>query len=494
MATGKTEVGTASNVNRLAVGRTESRSMSNSTLYSETPHAGGTGDGSIGDRVATGAFCVGLVLLGFVAGSFVMVQENPVAQPIRQAYQGGFALYDKLTRYQNPLDTDLWRPARTEARGVTVYDASRAEAGLTLYTSGHDQRAYLMDMEGRTVHEWAFPFSKLWDKDAAVKVPRADDHIYIEKAHVYPNGDLLALYVAVGDTPWGYGLAKLDANSNVIWKYMGHAHHDFDIDPAGNIFVLTQEISSKPLPGFEYLRPPRIDDYLVKLGPDGKELQKVWLTGAVAHSPAGRRLNMAPWYAREGSGDYLHTNSVDVLTAPLDGVAGSKPGQALLSFRELSTIGLLDMDSGNLVWATAGSWLRQHDAEALPNGNIMLFDNEGAFPAEHGASRVIEFKPADQSIVWDYGGTADHPFESIVRSSESRLPNGNTLIVESDAGRVVEVTPQGEIVWEFVNPVRDGENNERIPIIFWVQRVDPQHYFEHGFQARLNPNGNSEAS
>jgi hypothetical protein len=35
-----------------------------------------------------------------------------------------------------------------------------------------------------------------------------------------------------------------------------------------------------------------------------------------------------------------------------------------------------------------------------------------------------------------------------------RLPNGNTLIVESDAGRAFEVTAEGEIVWEFLNPDR----------------------------------------
>jgi len=33
-----------------------------------------------------------------------------------------------------------------------------------------------------------------------------------------------------------------------------------------------------------------------------------------------------------------------------------------------------------------------------------------------------------------------------------RLPNGNTLITESSFGRFFEVTKQGEIVWEYVNP------------------------------------------
>ena len=50
------------------------------------------------------------------------------------------------------------------------------------------------------------------------------------------------------------------------------------------------------------------------------------------------------------------------------------------------------------------------------------------------------------------------------------------------AGRVIEVAPNGDIVWEFVNPVRGGEGERRIPIIFWVQRVDPERYFDRGFQ------------
>lgn len=33
-----------------------------------------------------------------------------------------------------------------------------------------------------------------------------------------------------------------------------------------------------------------------------------------------------------------------------------------------------------------------------------------------------------------------------------RLAGGNTLICEADAGRVFEVTPQGEIVWDYYSP------------------------------------------
>jgi hypothetical protein len=32
------------------------------------------------------------------------------------------------------------------------------------------------------------------------------------------------------------------------------------------------------------------------------------------------------------------------------------------------------------------------------------------------------------------------------------MENGNTLIVVSNEGRAIEVTPDGEIVWEYINP------------------------------------------
>ncbi|HET8726085.1 MAG TPA: arylsulfotransferase family protein [Alphaproteobacteria bacterium] len=416
-------------------------------------------------------FCLCVAFLGFAAGSFVMYRDLYPASYLARSYQAGFALFDKTTGYMDPLTTDLWRPARTDAKGVVAYDPERSAGGLTLYTSGHEQKASLIDMDGRVVHEWSLPYSQVWDDTAAVQNPQPDSHVYIEKAHVYPNGDLLALYVAVGDSPWGYGLVKMNRDSEVIWKYLQQVHHDFDVAPDGRIHVLTHEIVDSVIPGHEYLEPPRIDDFAVTLSPDGEELSKTWLLGAVTDSPYGRRMNLVPWYAVGSKGDYLHTNAIEEIgnTAKLPGVP---QGSLLLSFREIGMVAALDPETEEIVWGVTGSWMRQHDPDLLANGNILLFDNEGGYGGP-GVSRVIEIDPATQEIVWSYEGTADHPLESIVRSSQNRLPDGNTLIVESDAGRLVEVTTDGDIVWEFVNPVRGGEGEQRIPIIFWVQRLDP---------------------
>ena len=41
-------------------------------------------------------------------------------------------------------------------------------------------------------------------------------------------------------------------------------------------------------------------------------------------------------------------------------------------------------------------------------------------------------------------------------SNAQRLPNGNTLINERWFGRFFEVTPEGAVVWEYINPYFGG--------------------------------------
>jgi hypothetical protein len=113
--------------------------------------------------------------------------------------------------------------------------------------------------------------------------------------------------------------------------------------------------------------------------------------------------------------------------------------------------------------------------KGLPGeGNILVFDNggwagygapnpisiSGFRNAQRDYSRVIEFDPVTLKIVWEYSSatagyrTPQHAyrFYSGNISSAQRLPNGNTLITEGRDGRVVEVTQEREIVWEYVSP------------------------------------------
>jgi len=431
------------------------------------------------EDLSTALLRVGFVLaigfLGFVAGSYAMFAEAPPARYLADAYRGGQALLAKNTAYDSPYPPGFWQKARTEQRGVASYDPAKAADGYTLYTSGEGQRAVLVSMSGEILHEWSLPFSTIWDESASVRKPRPDEMIHYNRAHLYPNGDLLVIYEALGDTPWGYGLAKMDKDSRLIWKYLAHAHHDLDVGPDGKIYVLTQEITNTIVDKWRHLEPPRIDDFVVVLSPDGQELKKVSLLDALVDSPYARLLNTVAWYSKD---DYTHANAVELVDEDaarrLSGTGGT---QVLVSMRELGAIGLLDLEREVFTWAARGTWLGQHDPDLLPNGNILLFDNAGDF-GEAGASRVLEFDPTTREIVWSYRGDADRPLHSILRSDQQRLANGNTLITESDGGRLLEVTREGEIVWEYVNPVRGGDADEFIPIVAWGQRIDP---------ARLDP-------
>jgi len=95
----------------------------------------------------------------------------------------------------------------------------------------------------------------------------------------------------------------------------------------------------------------------------------------------------------------------------------------------------------------------QHDPSLLENGHVLIFDNGThrqrlALPF----SRVIEVDPQTKQIVWEYRDVPLYNFFSPYISGARRLPNGNTLITEGVFGRMFQVTPEKEVVWEFINP------------------------------------------
>jgi hypothetical protein len=430
----------------------------------------GSDSRSPADRVFFAGFIIAIIVLSVIAGSLLTVAGIPPGPQLARAYEGGRAIYAKLFHHDDVYRSDLWHPARTDERGVTINDASRTSPGVTLYTSGHEAAAYLLSMDGEVLHQWQRHFSDIWNESAAVKDPQPDSHVYMRKAMLAANGDLLALYEGAGDTPYGYGLVKLDKESNVIWSYLQSAHHDFDIAPDGRIFVLTQEIVDVPLPQLDHLVSPRLDDFVVILSSEGEEIRKIPLLAAVDTSDYRQLLFGISSFALA---DALHTNSVHVITdQEARQFPYAKAGQLLISFREPSAIGVVDPDQDKLVWAVKAYWAGQHDPHILDNGNILLFDNRGNFNKPEGRSRVIEFDPRTMAIAWQYAGTATSPLESDIRSYAQRLPNGNTLITESNGGRILEVDQDKEVVWEFVNPVRGGPDNAQIPIICKAQRLD----------------------
>ena len=346
------------------------------------------------------------------------------------------------------------RPARSSS-GITVHDPARSCGGVNFYTSGHFAGAILMDMDGRVLHEWRYDFLKAWPEQ--IESTEIDGSEYWRWAYLLENGDVLAIFD-------GLGLIKVDRNSNLIWEHLGSEHHDLDVTDDGRIFVLTRRAHM-----IERIneRMPILEDFVTVLDSDGRLLKEVSVLEAFensnfASSPAARG-----YVAR---GDIYHTNAVEVLDGSLaDRIPAFGKGNVLLSMRSLSTIVVLDMDLGEIVWVASDLWLAQHDPKILDNGNILVFDNKGA----QGESRVVEFNPATREMVWVYAGDRSNGFFTKMCGANHRLENGNTLITESDYGRAFEVTPDGEIVWEFINPHRAGKYDDLIATLFDVVRLDP---------------------
>ena len=373
--------------------------------------------------------------------------------------------------------------------GVLRYDATRAQPGLNLYVSGHGAEARLVEMDGTLVHRWERAPLTIWPD-------RTDfDFGYFRKARLLPDGGLLAIFE-------GKGLVCLDRDSNVRWAYDGPAHHDVGVLADGTVFALDREARV-----FDELDPERLllDDRVTFLSQEGEVLRQVSLMGALMRSPfadlarvrirskideiLARRETARERYAAEIAedptilerfrfeGDIFHSNSVRVVTEDVAAaIDGLEAGWLLLSVRELNALVALELEGegATVRWYLDGSWRLQHEAVPLPTGNMLLFDNHGARrPGVRGRSRVIEVTPADGTVTWEYAGAGARGLSSPVGGSCQRLANGNTLVIESTAGRALEVTRGGEIVWEFVSPHRAGEDNALVAFLPDVVRVDP---------------------
>ena len=317
-----------------------------------------------------------------------------------------------------------------DVSGVTIHDQSRVEPGINLVLSGHRPGAALIDMDGRVLHDWSLSFPEVWGS----KADEADEENaqYWRAAHLFENGDVIAIFE-------GLGMIKVDASSNLIWSRFNHAHHDLQVLDDGRICTLTREahIVRRINPNT-----PILEDFIEILDAEGNSLQRVSVLEAFENSTYS---NATGVLGMRRIGDIFHTNSVEVLDGSLaDRLPAFKKGNVLISLRKLSVVAVVDLDREEVVWALSGLWKAQHMPRMLPGGTMMVFDNSG----NEGRSRIVEFDPVSQSVVWMYKGERSEDFYTQMCGANHRLSNGNTLIVESDFGRAFEVAETGEIVWQ----------------------------------------------
>ena len=422
----------------------------------------------VAGSVAYGYLCEARGLPGYVALRRVHMWAS--AQPVlakayslatgRQHGSGGTGAWNndrhhRSSRTDESLQTipylSGYKKAPT-ADHVTVYVEERAGHGLNLYTSGHAPETVLMDMRGNVLHRWSYDFTDAFPGRPIPSGPKSWG--WWSRVHLQPNGDIVVIYD-------GYGLAKVDKDSRLIWATPGEFHHDLFVDEHEMIYCLTRATTVLPrIHPFE----PVVEDFITIVDQEGNLARNVSILEAFENSDYVPLLdNMMDF------GDVLHTNTIEVFDGSLTGRSPIfKKGNVLISCALIDVVAIIDMETERVVWALTGQWDRQHNPTLLANGHILLLDHLW----RHNLSRDIAIDPFTQVIVWEYDGTPENGFFTKTFGTNQRLPGGNTLINESDRGRAFEVTPENEIVWEFYNPAHTGESGELIATLFDFQRLD----------------------
>lgn len=399
-------------------------------------------------------------LLGFISGGFRLWPYDSLFA----AASGIHAIYYSYIEDDGLPSSGWWYPARTANKGVTIKKPDRIEGDLTLFATGHSQSAQLIDLDGNLIHEWRMPYSQVWQSSPTIPDAPSDEQIYWRQVRMFPNGDLLVVCEGKGLSPYGFGIFKLDRDSQVIWSFFEQAHHDVDVAPDGRIYALTHRIREDPIAGAPNIRPPIIADSVAILSSDGDLLESIDILDALANSEFRNFIDTLPHTLNR---DIMHANAVRFVDRPTaEAYPFLNEGDIFLSIREAHALAAMDRDTRSIKWMLRGPWQAQHDPDLLENGRILLFDNLW----QANRSRVVEVDPVRLSVKWSYAGDKDNSLWSTTRSSQQRLAGGNTLITESESGRLLEISQDGDIVWEYVHPDRAGETENWIPSIHSASR------------------------
>lgn len=317
-----------------------------------------------------------------------------------------------------------------------VYDPSRAYNGYTVFSPVGQKDVWLVDMEGNFVHRW--------------KLPR----VLGMNGVLLPNGNLMA-GVRIPGGPVeslpgaGEGIVELDWDSNIVWKYEDqymNSHEQFRMDN-GN--TMTSHWKPVPdglackipggIPGTEFKGQVWVD-VLREINPKGEVVWELPLDEVLDPEQE----TICPLCPRE---TWTYVNSIVVL--PDDNV--------LICMRVTNTLAIIDKKERKIKWRFGRNVLgHPHNPTMLENGNVLVFDNglhtRSGSLSVGSYSRVLEINPKTNDIEWEYKDKSIANFYSSVGGGAQRLPNGNTLICECIKGKIFEVTPDKEVVWEFINP------------------------------------------
>jgi len=347
-----------------------------------------------------------------------------------------------------------WSPFRP--CGLTYKD-DRFAGGYTLVTPIGGEATYLLDEMGRIVHLWQVPgFTPGY-------------------GYLLPGGNLLVRGQPLVESKVGPGepagtayiLLELNWVGEVVWRWEHpNFHHDMHRLPNGNTLALAwvsvpEDISRRIKGGIaEDMRRFYFDDpyfrpfLLAGVGVGGRPRMAGWLADAILEvDPEGKVVHQ--WLA------YEHLDPEEDVLDPQDfrgewghanALTGTPDGKVIVSFRQLSTIMILDWPSGDVLWKWGRPYVScQHSPTITPEGTLLAFDNGAHHPIQ-SKSRVVEVDIKAKKIIWQYFGIPAYSLYSGHIAGAERLHNGNTFICEGESGRLFEITKAGNYVWEWNSP------------------------------------------
>lgn len=385
-----------------------------------------------------------------------------------------------------PLLAGLVSAALLPAQLLTRQDSHKVSSGYAFVSPMASNHSFLITNTGEIVKQWTGSAAGA----VAVKM--------------LPNGNILRMeattnnYFPAAVGMGGAGLLEeIDGAGRVVWTYTLSNdrylhHHDFHVMPNGNLLLVAWERRSPAEARAAGRNPDKISpdgvwsEAVLEVKPTrpaGGEIVWEWHVwdhlvqdfdaskdnfGRVAGNAAKLDINfIGPGQNPALTANWLHINSIDY---------HAERDEILLGSRLLSEIWVIPHSpdrNGDFLYRWGNPQVYrmgapddqklffQHNAHWIPagypgEGHILVLNNgvgrgytsadELEPPANYFRELDRPFGPAQPA--WTVGEKFGSTFFTQVAGSVQRMPNGNTVLGLSNAARAVEVTPEGEMVWD----------------------------------------------
>lgn len=370
---------------------------------------------------------------------------------------------------------------RTYGRvGSRTLQPDAVQPGVTLVVSswngsdGWAPEVRLLDRQGQPLHRWRIDRNALFPDSSTVRGGRPARQI-LHGSHLLPNGDLLVNLQYIGTV-------RVDACGRVQWRLPYGSHHSIDQAEDGSFWIsgttrAPQATTERYPEGFPGLDQATWLDQILHVAPDGRVLDRINILDLLYANDL--EYHLVQTYQPEAetdaprTKDLTHMNDVEPLSASMaDEYPLFEAGDLLVSLRDLHMIFVVDPQSRTVKWHATAPLIQQHDPDFIGNGWIGVFDNRDDFMERGkmlGGSRIVALHPHTDSTKVLFPTSHSAPFYTDIRGKWQRLDNGNLLLTEAMAGRIVEVAPDGRTVWEWVKAPYSDSN---VPVVTEGTRYD----------------------